>query len=355
MLYATIMAGGSGTRFWPASRRQRPKQLLNLVGEHSMLQATVARLNGLCDTQRILVLTNQRLVEATLGQLPALNARSIVGEPCKRDTAPCIGVAAAMIAARDPQATMLVMPADHVIQQVDLFQQAVRAAEELVLEDPGRLVTFGIRPDYPAQVFGYIQRGQPVGKAAWQVRQFREKPDRDTAQSFVESGEFYWNAGIFLWKATTILDALEEFEPGMFRHLDSIRKALGQPDFSQVFEQEFAAISGKSIDYAVMERHNNVCVMEAPFDWDDVGNWTAVPRLSGTDSAGNSTSGRQLCLDTTNSVVRSSNDHLVVTLGLDNCIVIHTPDATLVADKQDEAAIKKVVGELERLGWDEYL
>ena len=355
MLYATIMAGGSGTRFWPASRRQKPKQLLNLVGDGSMLQATVARLNGLCDNNQILVLTNQRLVEATKSQLPALDLNGIVGEPCKRDTAPCIGVAAAMIAANDPDAAMLVMPADHVIQQVDKFHQAVKTGLEVLEQDETRIVTFGIKPTYPAQVFGYIQRDAELANDVWKVKQFREKPDLKTAESFVQSGEFYWNAGIFLWRAKTILKALQTFEPEMYGHIETIGQAVGQPDFNKVFQREFTAIKGKSIDYAVMERYDNVCVMQAPFDWDDVGNWTAVPRLSGVDEHGNAALGKHLCLDTTNSIVRSTEDHLIVTLGMENCIVIHTPDATLVADKTDESAIKKVVTELESREMDEYL
>ncbi len=355
MLYAMIMAGGSGTRFWPASRRDRPKQLLSLVDDRSMLQATASRLQGLCDPSQILIMTNQRLVDATRGQLPALPADSIIGEPCKRDTAPCIGVAAGMIAARDPAASMLVMPADHVIQQVDRFHQAVRSAEALLDEDPSRIITFGIKPTYPAQAFGYIQRGAAIGADAWKVQTFREKPDRETAQAFLDSGDYYWNAGIFLWKTQTIWQALQRYEPQMAQHIQTICQTLGQADFPQVFETEFSAIQGKSIDYAVLEQYPHVCVMEASFDWDDVGNWTAVPRLSGVDAAGNATAGKHLCIDTRDCVVRSTDDHLLVTLGLDECIVIHTPDATLVADKRDESAIKKVVAELERRNWETYL
>ena len=354
MLYATIMAGGSGTRFWPASRRARPKQLLSLTGDTSMLQATVARLNGLCAEEQVLILTNQLLVDATRGQLPALPGESIIGEPCKRDTAPCIGLAAGLIARRDPQATMLVMPADHVIQQVDKFHDAVRQAEQLLEEDPSRIITFGIKPAYPATVFGYIQRGDPVG-AGWQVNKFREKPDRETAETWLASGEYYWNAGIFVWRVDTILSALQSLEPQMFAHLKTITEASGNDDFSEVFTREFTAINGKSIDYAVMEHYDNVCVIEAPFDWDDVGNWTAVPRLSGVDDHGNATAGRHLCIDTSDSIIRSTDDHLVVALGLRDCIVIHTADATLVADKNDEAAIKKVVEQLEAKEMDEYL
>ena len=178
---------------------------------------------------------------------------------------------------------------------------------------------------------------------------------RPTATEFVASGEFYWNAGIFLWKAGTILKALQRFEPEMSGHIQGIVDAMGTEQFESVFDREFSAIKGKSIDYAVMEHYDNVCVMEAPFDWDDVGNWTAVPRLGGVDECGNSKQGNCLCIDSRESIVRSTDDHLLVTLGLENCIVIHTPDATLVADKTDESAIKKVVSELERLGLEQYL
>ena len=355
MLYATIMAGGAGTRFWPASRRTRPKQLLSLVGNASMLQATVARLKGLCADEQILILTNEALVEATRSQLPTLSQDSILGEPCKRDTAPCIALAASLIAQRDPEATMLVMPADHVIQQVDQFHAAVGTAQQLLEEDPKRIVTFGIQPSYPAQVFGYIERAEPIRESCFQVKQFREKPNAKTAQQFLDSGGFYWNAGIFLWKCQTILEALRQFEPDMMQRIECISAAAGTDAFDEVLAREFALIEGKSIDYAVMEHYDHVAVVAAPFDWDDLGNWSAIPRLSGVDQEKNSITGKHLGVDTTDCIVHSTEDHLVVTLGIKQCVVVHTADATLVADKTDEAGIKRVVARLEELGWDEYL
>ncbi len=360
MLYATIMAGGAGTRFWPASRRDRPKQLLSLAGPRSMLQATVDRLAGLCAAEQILILTNERLVEATRAQLPQLRPDAILGEPCKRDTAPCIGLAAGLIVRSDPGATMLVMPADHVIHQADQFQQAVRQAEQLLQEDPSRIITFGIPPRYPAQVFGYIQRGAAIADStveasSFHVKQFCEKPDLETARLFLQSGDYYWNAGIFLWRAQTILDSLQQFEPAMHGHLKHIADSAGTPAFAETLRSEFAAIEGKSIDYAVMEKYHNVCMMPAPFDWDDVGNWTAIPRISGVDDHNNSVSGKHLGINTSDCIVHSTGDHLVVTLGMNDCIVVHTPDATLIADKTDESAIRQVVAKLEQLGWNEYL
>ena len=358
MLYATIMAGGSGTRFWPASRKTFPKQLLNLAGKRSMLQSTVDRLDGLCQSDQILILTNERLVAETRKQIPNIPAQCLIGEPFKRDTAACIGVAARIIAKQDEEGIMLVMPADHVIKSHEKFHAAVNCATDLINQDPTRIVTFGIKPTYQAQVFGYIERGEEISGASessFSVSRFREKPDLVTAQEFVDSGRFYWNSGIFVWKAKVILDALEKYEPTMFGHIDAIGSSWGTNSFDDCFRKEFEQIKGKSIDFAVMEKHENVSVVEAPFDWDDVGNWSSLPRLSGRSKDGNTFVGKHLALETSNSIVRSDSQHLVVTLGVDNFIVVHTPDATLVANRNDESAIRQVVEKLEELGWEDYL
>lgn len=366
MLHAVIMAGGAGTRFWPASRNALPKQLLTLVGERTMIQATVERLGNLVPSERVRVVTSARLVDAIRQQLPQLPPAAIVGEPCKRDTAPCIGLAALMVSQQDREATMLVMPSDHVIQQSTAFQAAVRQAVELVDAAPRRIVTFGIRPTFASESFGYIERGEQLvtgtessGRSglapAYAVARFREKPKKHVAQEYLATGKFYWNSGIFVWRAATILDALREHQPDMLEHLTRIGSALGRPDFPAVFEREFAAIHGISIDFAVMEQAPDVAVIEAPFDWDDVGNWQSIARLQGTDADGNTVSGKHLGLRTRGTIVRSTDDHLVVTLGLADCIVVHTPDATLVANKHDEEAIRDLVKMIEQRQWQQYL
>ncbi len=359
MLYATIMAGGAGTRFWPASRKSNPKQLLNLAGERSMIQATVDRLEGLVDKQHLLIVTNKSLVEPISQQLPEIPAASIIGEPAKRDTAPCVGLAAAWIAAQDPEATMVVMPADHVIQPDDVFQAALLQAAELVELDHAQIVTFGIKPSYPAESFGYIERGDvsdaQVRYPTFAVKRFREKPDTETARQFLAAGSFYWNSGIFVWKAKTILAALAEFEPEMFSHIEKIRQAVGSANFSEVLESEFCQIKGTSIDYAVMERYPQVSVIEAPFEWDDLGNWSAVPRLKGVDEHGNTIDAKHLGIDTRNTIVRAAQGHLVVTIGVKDCIIVQTPNATLVADKSNESAIKDIVKKIEENAWQDYL
>lgn len=363
MLHAVVMAGGSGTRFWPASRSMTPKQLLDLAGDQSMIQSTVSRLGSLIPPERVLIVTNQRLVGAIQEQLPQLPAASVIGEPCKRDTAPCVGLAAAWVAKEDPDAIMIVMPADHVITPDSDFQAALEYAAGLVREKPSRLVTFGIKPTYPAESFGYIERDDtvaaPAGSAitppTFRVKQFREKPKADVAKQYMDSGQFYWNSGIFVWSAQTILTALEKHESEMHGHLMAIADEIGGADFDAVLEREFTAIKGTSIDYAVMERADEVVVIEAPYQWDDVGSWQALSRLRGTDDDGNTLVGKTLCINTEGTIVRGDDDHLIATLGLKDCIVVRTPDATLVANKHDEESIRQIVKMLGDNDWQQYL
>jgi mannose-1-phosphate guanylyltransferase len=360
MLHAVIMAGGAGTRFWPASRANMPKQLLALVGKQTMLRQTVDRLGDLVAPEQTLIVTNERLIPTIREQFPELPDSSLVGEPCKRDTAPCIGLAALLVSRDDPDATMAVLPADHVIRNSSRFQDGIRQAVTLIQKQPDRIVTFGIRPSYPAEIFGYIQRGARIdlhNEAAptFVVKRFREKPNVATATEYLASGDFYWNSGIFIWKAKTILSAIAERQPEMLAHLEKIRNAWGTPQQHDVFTREFTAIKGISIDYAVMEHAKDVAVIEAPYDWDDLGSWQSLSRLSGTDRFDNTISGRHLGMNTTGTIVRCEDDHLVVTVGLKDCLVVHTPDATLVANKHDEESIREIVKMLESRGWTEYL
>jgi mannose-1-phosphate guanylyltransferase len=364
------MAGGTGTRFWPASRNDAPKQLLRLVGSATMLWQTLDRLGNIVPNERRMIVTNKRLVNAVREQLPELPASAVVGEPCKRDTAPCIGLAALLVSRNDPDATMVVMPADHVIKSAEKFQAAIQQAAALVDESPGRIVTFGIKPSYPAEIFGYIHRGRGLSLAesseqkgtvpflaapTYRVQQFKEKPDAATAKKYVNSGEYYWNSGIFVWRASTILGALRERQPEMLAHLEKIVDAWDTPNHAAVFEREFTAIKPISIDYAVMEHATDVAVIEAPFEWDDLGGWQSLARLVGSDADGNTIVGTHLGFSTQGTIVRADDGHLVVTLGVKDCIIVHTPNATLVADKHSEEQIRQVVKKLEELGWSDYL
>ncbi|MDX1945513.1 MAG: mannose-1-phosphate guanylyltransferase [Pirellulaceae bacterium] len=365
MLHAVVMAGGSGTRFWPLSRNARPKQLLDLAGGRTMIQATFDRLGSLVPAERQWVITNRALVEPIAEQLPQLARERIVGEPCKRDTAPAVGLSALLALHEDPDATLVVMPADHLIEPSDAFQRAIAQAVALVDAAPERIVTFGIAPHFAAESFGYIERGAAVSAAenatgataapTFAVQRFREKPARSVAEEYLAAGTFYWNSGIFVWRAATILSALARFEPQMHAHLQAIGRSLGTPVLGETLDREFTAIRGKSIDFAVMEHYQPVVMIEAPFSWDDVGSWQSLARSLGQDEQKNTAVGKHLGIRTTGSIIRTTAEHLVVTLGLADCVVVHTPDATLVASKHEEEAIREVVKALEARGWREFL
>jgi mannose-1-phosphate guanylyltransferase len=359
MLHAVIMAGGSGTRFWPASRANHPKQMLHLVGDSTMLQSTFDRLSGLVSAQHTLVMTNKNLVDAVSQQLPDIPPEHIVGEPSKRDTAACIALAASMIVRADPNGVMLVLPADHVISTDAQFHDCMRSGVQLIEQHPERIVTFGVRPNYAAESFGYIQRGEALSDnkvaGAYRVASFREKPNRQTAEQYLQSGSYYWNSGIFMWRASTILAALERFEPDMMRHIKNVSNAMGTPGFKVTLQKEFDLIQGRSIDYAVMERYGEAAVIEASFRWDDVGSWQAIGRLTQPDEQGNCVRGSYLPIQSQRMIVYGSEGHLLVTIGMQDTIVVHTENATLVAPKSEEERVREVVKQLEARKWQEYL
>lgn len=357
MLHGVIMAGGSGTRFWPQSRRALPKQFLKIGTEQTLIQETASRCQPLIPLERLWVVTGSVHASETRNQLPHLPTSHLLVEPCARNTAPCIGLAAVCLLAEDPDATMLVMPADHVIQPPAAFQEAITRAAEHVESHPEALLLFGVTPNYPSTGFGYIQRGPAINPRGdiFSVAAFREKPDAATAASYVAAGNYAWNCGIFVWKAQAILAALAEYQPETYACLERLRPAVGTSDWNAALAREFPAMTSISIDYAVLERSPHACMMPAPFGWDDVGSWQALSRLIAPDDAGNTISGLHCGVATSNCIVRSTPEHLVATTGVQDLIIVHTPHSTLVASRNDEAAVKTLLGELERRGLSEYL
>jgi mannose-1-phosphate guanylyltransferase len=359
MLHAIIMAGGSGTRFWPRSRRHRPKQLLRLAGESTMLQQTVARVEHLVPPERIFIITGADQAEASRDQLPELPPGNVVAEPAPRDTAPCVALAAALVASRDPGGTMIVMPADHVIEPVDAFRTSLRAAIEVVESDPSTLVTFGITPDRPETGYGYIERGErldtPLGIPAYRVRQFREKPDLPTAKQFLAAGSFLWNSGIFVWRAARILEAIAEYRPVLRAAFEPIRRALGTPDQQDVLARVFPQLERVPIDKAVMEHAPNIRVLEVPYHWNDVGDWRALATLLDRDAAGNALQGHVVARDTKDSIIISDDGGIVATLGVEDLVVVHSGKATLVARRDRLDDLKALVEALAEAGHGEYL
>jgi mannose-1-phosphate guanylyltransferase len=359
MLHALIMAGGGGTRFWPRSRARRPKQFLTFSGDRTLLQGTLDRIEAQVPPDQCWVITSAAHRDEALQQLPDVPAAQIVGEPMGRDTAPCIGLGAALIARHDPDATMIVMPADHAIEPAQEFRRAVHAAAQLADEFPDALITFGIRPTEPAAGYGYIHRGDVVahrqGVTACKVKGFREKPSREVAEKYVASGEYDWNSGIFVWKARTILAELERLKPGVHAAVRRIAGAWDTPDRDPVFREEYAKAEKISIDFAVMEKASRVLVVQAPYQWDDVGSWLALERRNPQDASGNTVQAMHVGIKTSGCVIVSDPGTVVATIGVHNLLIIRDGDALLVADRRDEGAVKEVVEQLKKSGLEKYL
>lgn len=356
MLHAVILAGGSGTRFWPQSRRALPKQFLRFGSDRTLLQETVDRCRGFIPAERTWIVTGAVHAAETARQVTDIASENVLIEPCGRNTAPCIGLAALQLMAIDPDAVMLVMPADQVIRPVAEFQRTVEQATRIVSLEAEALVLFGARPTYPATGFGYIQRGAALANSSgFRVAAFREKPDAVTAAQYLASQDFFWNCGLFVWRAATILEQLECHAPEIAERLTRLAAVADTDRWSETLAAEFPQMPSISIDYAVLEKVERVAVVPATFEWDDVGSWQALSRLLPTDAEGNTTEGQCLAIKTSDCVVRSSPEHLVAAYGVRDLIIVHTQDATLVADKHDEFALRQLIAELERRGLVEFL
>jgi mannose-1-phosphate guanylyltransferase len=354
-----IMAGGGGTRFWPRSRQHRPKQFLTLTGDRSLLQQAMERVESLVPAERAWVITADAYRAETARQLPQLAADQVIGEPCGRDTAPCIGLGAALVALHDPAAVMIVTPADHVIEPVQEFRRAAQVAAAMAEEHPEALITFGIPPAFPSTGYGYVRRGEEVagrqGIGVWRARGFTEKPNAEVAEGFVASGEYYWNSGIFVWKAATVLDALKRERPKLHAAVLRIAEAWQGPRREAVLRQEYEALERVSIDYAVMQTAPEVLVVQAPYRWDDVGSWLALERMHPQDADHNTILANHCGIKTDRCVIVGDADRLIATIGVDNLLIVQDGNATLVADRREEGTVKQLVELLKKKGLERYL
>src|ERR1700720_717255 len=348
-IYALILAGGSGERFWPLSRRARPKQLLSLVSKKTLLEETLARLEGLIPRERVLILTNteqESAVRKLLGNFPKEN---ILAEPAKRDTAAAIALGTGWVAMRDHSATMIVLPADHLINNRLAFQETMGRAAAAA-EETGGLVTIGIKPTWACPGFGYIEQGEPVHlrnrsdkDAIHRVLRFREKPNIDLAESFLRKGNFRWNAGMFVWSVPTVLSEFNRHAPEL---ADFISQLRAPGNLERVLCERFSKLPRISFDYAIMEKADRVLVVEASFDWDDVGSWTAVARYFKNDGQGNAANCEITALESSNNIVFEQNDATIALLGVLNLIVVRTRDALLICHRHQAEKIKDLVGKL---------
>ncbi len=344
MRYAVIMAGGAGKRLWPLSRLSRPKQLLPLLGGKSLLEIAVERLGPIFGEQNILIIASSQYSEQIAESLTGLPPENVVGEPEGRDTANAIALAAELIAARDEDATMAVFTADHVIRPQDRFAESVTVALEAAEQNPDALVTFGVRPTWPHTGLGYIHC-KDEGKVG-EVIDFKEKPDHQTARRYVDSGEYYWNSGMFVWTLKAIRSNLRNFLPDTMEKLEPVSEAARAGDYTPILNEVYPTLEKISIDFAVMEKAETVLMVELGCEWVDVGSWPALDRVTEVDPAGNVALAEQsMFLDSSrNVVVCEDPKHLLALVGVDDCIVVHSPDATLVCNKSDAQQLKELVG-----------
>ena len=345
-MYALILAGGSGERFWPLSRRARPKQLLRLISHKTLLEETLARLEGLIPRERILILTNaeqENAVRKLLGNFPKEN---IVAEPAKRDTAAAVALGTGWVAAHDHAAVMAVLPADHIITNRTAFQETLTLAADAA-EETSELVTIGIKPTWACPGFGYIEHGKPVrlhkrpdSDAIHRVVRFREKPNPDLAESFLRRGNFRWNAGMFVWSVPIVLREFNRHAPEL---ADFISQVRAPGNFEKALSVNFSKLPRISFDYAIMEKADRVLVVEASFDWDDIGSWRTVANYFEKDQHGNAANRAITVVDSSNNVVFEENGTTVALLGVHNLIVVRTDDALLICDRHEVERIKELI------------
>ncbi len=351
---AVILAGGRGTRFWPASRKVLPKQFLRIFGSRTLLQETVERLKPLLSLEDIYVACGQDYVEHLQDQIPNLLPEQIIVEPMGRNTAPCIGLAALYLKQLFSEETMIVLPADHKVRDVEELHQMLRAAEEMARK--GWLVTFGIRPAYPATGYGYLEQGNFIdhfqGKAAYRVARFTEKPHRATAEKFLEAGTYYWNSGMFVWSTTRILAEIERWIPELHLALQEIQQNIGN---LERVREVFSRLESISIDFGVMEKARQIATLPCHLGWNDIGNWKALENILTPDDQGIVASGDYVCIDSRKSILHAPKGKMVALVGVEDLVVVDTPDALLICAANRTEDVKWVLEKIEQLGREELL
>ncbi|HYQ56299.1 MAG TPA: mannose-1-phosphate guanylyltransferase [Draconibacterium sp.] len=356
-LYTLIMAGGSGTRFWPRSKTAKPKQYLNIFGEDSLLQDTIYRFASFTKEENIYIVSSATQAKVLEEQTPMLPKENLIYEPIGRNTLPCIGLAAMYAERENPDGVMVVSPSDHLIKDNSLFKETVLSAAKIAEERDG-IVTIGITPTYPATGYGYVQTAEDITGderiKQFKVERFVEKPDEATATNYLKEGGFYWNSGLFVFKVSVFLKAVEEFAPELYADLRKIQADFGNPTYPQTLDTIYRAVESISVDYGIMEHAKNIFLVEGNFAWNDLGSWESVYLTDKKDENGNAGSGETIFLDTKNSYVYSE-DSLVAVVGLEDVIVVQDGNTTLVCKRENAEDIKKIVEKLKDENKNQYL
>lgn len=356
-MYAVIMAGGRGSRFWPLSREATPKHLLNITGKQSIIQETIKRITPIIPEENIFIITSEAHYDDLKKQCSTVPVENIIAEPMGRNTAPCIGLAALYVKRRDPEGVMVVLPADHLITGEDRFIQTLAAADKMARRG-NYLITVGIRPSGPETGYGYIEEGEPLtsidGHAIYKVGSFREKPNLEEAMNFIKDGRFFWNSGMFIWKASTILEAIRIFLPDLYTGLGNIEISIGTEGERAGIKTVYETLEPISIDYGVMEKVEGTILIKGHFGWNDIGSWNALYDVFEKDDKRNAVMGRVIAIDSTNSIVYSP-DKLVALVGVENLIVVETEDSLLICSRDASQNVKKVVDRLEKEDMKELL
>lgn len=343
--YGVIMAGGGGTRFWPLSRKASPKQILNLSGNDVMINETIHRIHPIIPYSQTIIVTNEVQEEIMKKVLiKDIPNKNILLEPMGRNTAPCIGYAAMVLRKREKDALMCVLPSDHYIKKEPEYLKVLNKCFSLA-ESTNSLVTIGIRPSFPCTGYGYIHMGKKVENNVYEVQEFVEKPDMQKAREYLKNGKYLWNSGMFIWKVSAILDNIRRFLPKLYDKLLELEEYINSEKEIEMLKVIYPQLQNISIDYGIMERSNEVLVVPGDFSWNDVGNWDSLGSVFEPDERGNIIIGDNINMDTTNTLIYGK-DHLIATLGVDNLIIVNTPDATLVCPKDRAQEVKKIVDEL---------
>ncbi|MBR9975508.1 MAG: mannose-1-phosphate guanylyltransferase [Bacteroidetes bacterium] len=359
-VYALIIAGGVGARFWPRSREYSPKQLLEIIGKGTMIQNTVYRLDPIVPRENILIVTGAFQAEEIRRQLPQVPPENIIVEPVGRNTAPAIGLGAQILRKRAGEAMMIVLPADHLVHDIAAFQDTLRKGIAVADESRG-FVTIGVTPDRPETGYGYIQFNHEnherpyAAHDGYKVVTFAEKPNLETAQLFLESGDFVWNSGMFIWRVSTILNGIVDHLPELSDELQKLDEAIDTPNWTQALEQAYNGMRPISIDYGVMEKAENRYVIPADFGWNDLGSWDEVARLFPKDECDNAASEGVFLRDVRNSHISAGGNRFTALIGVEDLIVIDTDDALLICHKGRSQEVKEVVDHLRKKGLDQYL